>query len=77
LIELYVFIGPCSLLADGSTLRTLQLEFEVVTPSGDHIFSNECQFSDLFFALRGGGGGTFGVVMGITTLTLPKMAINW
>src|ERR1700761_1982220 len=41
----------------------VQLEFEVVTPMGDHLFANQCQNSDLFFALRGGGGGTFGVVL--------------
>lgn len=57
-------------------LQTLQLEFEVVTPSGQHVFANECQFSDLFFALRGGGGGTFGVVLGATTLALPQMEIT-
>ncbi|KAJ7130596.1 FAD-binding domain-containing protein [Mycena epipterygia] len=48
------------------------LEFEIVTPSGEHLFSNACQNSDLFFALRGGGGGTFGFVLSATTKALPK-----
>ncbi|KAJ7873861.1 FAD-binding domain-containing protein [Mycena olivaceomarginata] len=33
------------------------LEFEVVTPTGQHLFANACQNTDLYFALRGGGGG--------------------
>ncbi|KAJ3912002.1 FAD-binding domain-containing protein [Lentinula edodes] len=52
------------------------LQFEVVTPSGQHVFANSCQFQDLFFALRGGGGGTFGIILGITTLALPQMKIH-
>ncbi|KAF7356177.1 FAD-binding domain-containing protein [Mycena venus] len=52
------------------------LEFEVVTPRGDHVVANQCQNSDLFFALRGGGGGTFGIVMKMTTLVFPAMPIN-
>ena len=54
----------------------VQLEFEVVTPMGDHLFANACQNTDLFFALRGGGGGTFGVVLSITTKVLPAMNIQ-
>ncbi|KAJ7306794.1 FAD-binding domain-containing protein [Mycena albidolilacea] len=52
------------------------LEFEVVTPRGDHLVANGCQNTDLFFALRGGGGGTFGIVMKMTTEVFPSMAIN-
>ncbi|KAJ7580103.1 FAD-binding domain-containing protein [Mycena floridula] len=52
------------------------LEYEVVTPEGKHIIANECSHPDLFFALRGGGGGTFGVVLKVTTLAFPKMPIN-
>ncbi|KAJ7497733.1 FAD-binding domain-containing protein [Mycena latifolia] len=48
------------------------LEFEVVTPTGEHLFANACQNTDLFFALRGGGGGTFGFVLSATTKALPK-----
>ncbi|KAJ7693434.1 FAD-binding domain-containing protein [Mycena rosella] len=50
------------------------LEFEVVTPTGQHLFANACQNSDLFFALRGGGGGTFGFVLSATTKALPKVS---
>lgn len=38
------------------------LEFEVVTADGRVLIANSAQNSDLFWALRGGGGGTFGVV---------------
>ncbi|KAF8157764.1 FAD-binding domain-containing protein [Mycena galopus ATCC 62051] len=48
------------------------LEFEVVTPTGNHVFANACQNTDLFFALRGGGGGTFGFVLSATTKALPQ-----
>ncbi|PBK88213.1 FAD-binding domain-containing protein [Armillaria gallica] len=48
------------------------LEYEVVVPNGDLLIANECQNPDLFFALRGGGGGTFGVVMQVTTRALPR-----
>ncbi|THV00612.1 FAD binding domain-containing protein [Dendrothele bispora CBS 962.96] len=48
------------------------LQFKVVTPSGEFLTANECQNSDLWFALRGGGGGTFGVVLETVHLALPR-----
>jgi len=47
------------------------LEIEVVTADGRVRTVNEAQDSDLFWALRGGGGGTFGVVSRITYLAHP------
>ena len=38
------------------------LEIDVVTANGTLLTVNECENSDLFWALRGGGGGTFGIV---------------
>lgn len=38
------------------------LQVEVVTASGEIMVANASQHQDLFWALRGGGGGTFGVV---------------
>ena len=52
----------------------MQLEFKVVIPSGAYLTANACQNSDLFFALRGGGGGTFGVVMEVTMRALPQLS---
>lgn len=39
------------------------LEFKVVTPDGEFRTANAHQNQDLFWALRGGGGNTFGVVL--------------
>ncbi len=47
------------------------LEMEVVTADGQVRVVNEVQDSDLFWALRGGGGGTFGIVSRITYLAHP------
>ncbi|KAK2757897.1 hypothetical protein FQN54_004303 [Arachnomyces sp. PD_36] len=48
------------------------LEFKVVTAEGGHVTANEYINSDLFWALRGGGGGTFGVVTSVTLRTHPE-----
>ncbi len=50
------------------------LEAEVITADGKVLIANACQNKDLFWALRGGGGGTFGVVSKITYRVhdLPK-----
>ncbi|KAG5638863.1 hypothetical protein H0H81_009416 [Sphagnurus paluster] len=52
------------------------LQFKVVTPDGEHRVVNECQNQDLFFALRGGGGGTFGVVLEATVLASPQVKLQ-
>ena len=38
------------------------LEVDVVIANGTLLKANKCTNEDLFWALRGGGGGTFGVV---------------
>lgn len=43
------------------------VQYRVVTPDGVLRTANACQDQDLFWALRGGGGGTFGVVLESTT----------
>jgi FAD/FMN-containing dehydrogenase len=47
------------------------LEAEMVLASGEIVVANEAQHADLFWALRGGGGGTFGVVTRLTMRTYP------
>jgi hypothetical protein len=42
------------------------LEHEVVLPNGDIVIANENSNPDLFWALRGGGGGTFGILTRLT-----------
>ncbi|KAI8626126.1 FAD binding domain-containing protein [Xylariaceae sp. FL1651] len=64
------------------------LEYQVVTGTGQLLTANAAKNSDLFWALRGGGGGTYGVVVSMTVkafpdstfsaayLTVPKTAAN-
>jgi FAD/FMN-containing dehydrogenase len=47
------------------------LEAEVVLASGETVTANAFQHPDLLWALRGGGGGTFGVVTRLTLATHP------
>jgi hypothetical protein len=48
------------------------LEATIVTPDGKTLVVNPCQYSDIFFAIRGGGGGTFGVVVEVVVKTYPS-----
>ena len=43
------------------------LEWEVVTANGDFVTASPTQNIDLYWALSGGGGGTFGVVYSMTS----------
>ncbi|KAJ6000934.1 hypothetical protein N7481_001343 [Penicillium waksmanii] len=51
------------------------LEFEAVLANGILLYANEYQNYDLFWALRGGGGGTFGVVVSVTVHTFPEVPV--
>ena len=48
------------------------LEMTIVTADGDHVIANPYNNEDLFWALRGGGGGTWGVVTSVTYKTHPS-----
>ncbi|KAJ0332175.1 hypothetical protein COL5a_001879 [Colletotrichum fioriniae] len=52
------------------------LQMEVVTPGGDLITVNEDQNADLFWAMRGGGGSTFGVLTSVTVKTHPEKKLT-
>ncbi|KAJ8062822.1 hypothetical protein OCU04_008079 [Sclerotinia nivalis] len=43
------------------------LEFEVVTVDGRHLIATPTENSDLYWALNGGGGGTYAIVLSLTT----------
>ncbi|EMR66545.1 putative fad linked oxidase-like protein [Eutypa lata UCREL1] len=52
------------------------LSIDVVLPSGRFVTADEKQNTDLFWAIRGGGGATFGVVTGLTLKVHPKMPFS-
>ncbi|KAF7891407.1 uncharacterized protein EAF02_001732 [Botrytis sinoallii] len=47
------------------------LEYEVVTADGRHLIATPTENSDLYWALSGGGGGTYAVVISLTTKAYP------
>ncbi|KAE8356197.1 hypothetical protein BDV28DRAFT_165382 [Aspergillus coremiiformis] len=51
------------------------LELKVVLASGELVTANACENTDLFFALRGGGGGTYGVVVSATLKAHPSSPV--
>ncbi|KAL4904092.1 hypothetical protein BDW74DRAFT_185763 [Aspergillus multicolor] len=53
------------------------LQLRAVLPNGTYITANRCQNQDLFFALRGGGGGNFAVITEMTTRVHPKKTMQF
>ncbi|KAL2126475.1 hypothetical protein VTI74DRAFT_843 [Chaetomium olivicolor] len=47
------------------------LEWEVVTAAGQHVVATPTRNSDLYWALSGGGGGTYGAVVSMTVRVFP------
>ena len=52
------------------------LEWEVVTAEGKHIVASPRQHEDLFWALSGGGGGTYAVVISMTVRAHPDDVVG-
>jgi len=52
------------------------LEIKIVTSDGNHVIANAYQNKDLFWALRGGGGGTWGVVTSVSYKTHPPTSFS-
>ncbi|KAH9905036.1 FAD-binding domain-containing protein [Xylariomycetidae sp. FL2044] len=48
------------------------LAFEVITADGEYVTANEEENPDLFWALKGGGPGAYGVVLSATFKTFPE-----
>ncbi|KAH8895797.1 FAD-binding domain-containing protein [Thozetella sp. PMI_491] len=48
------------------------LQVKIVTPTGDFITANACQNPDIFWAVRGGGGGTYGIITEVTLRAYPS-----
>lgn len=53
------------------------LSYDIVTPDGQFRRASACSNPDLFWTLRGGGGGTFGVVLSATHKVEPRMPIAY
>jgi hypothetical protein len=49
------------------------LEWEVVTGTGEVLVANREQNQDMYWALSGGGGGTYGVVSSLTAKVYPDL----
>ncbi|KAI6754910.1 hypothetical protein HG530_012662 [Fusarium avenaceum] len=47
------------------------LEWELVTPTGDYVIATPEDHFDLYWALCGGGGGTYGIVLSATVRAYP------
>ncbi|KAJ9605207.1 hypothetical protein H2200_010597 [Cladophialophora chaetospira] len=52
------------------------LELSVVLPSGKVITANACEHPDIFWAIRGGGGSTLGVVLNFTFKAFPSEPVS-
>ncbi|KAI2786471.1 hypothetical protein POX_g08857 [Penicillium oxalicum] len=52
------------------------LAMEVVLASGRFVTVTEQSNPDLFWALRGGGGGTFGIVTSVISRVYPKVGVT-
>ncbi|KAH6641401.1 hypothetical protein F5144DRAFT_545454 [Chaetomium tenue] len=52
------------------------LEFEVVTAAGEIVTASQTQNTDLYWALSGGGGGNYGVVVSMTVKTFPDAQVG-
>ncbi|KAH7410678.1 putative isoamyl alcohol oxidase [Cadophora sp. MPI-SDFR-AT-0126] len=51
------------------------LEFQVVTAAGTLVTASRTQNSDLYWALSGGGGGNYGIVVSMTVKTYPDTKV--
>ncbi|TLS21201.1 uncharacterized protein PpBr36_10635 [Pyricularia pennisetigena] len=53
------------------------LQFAIVTPDGQLRVANACQNQDLFWALRGGGAGAFGVVLNSSSVVDAEVPVTF
>ncbi|KAG6369004.1 hypothetical protein INS49_003223 [Diaporthe citri] len=52
------------------------LEYELVTADGRLVTATRTSHSDLFWALRGGGGSTFGIVVSVVVKAFPDSSFS-
>ena len=72
----YIQGGGHSPLSRWAGMPTDQvLQYDVVTAAGTRLNVSPCENSDLFWALSGGGPGTYGVVISVVLRTFPTPSI--
>ncbi|TGO76857.1 hypothetical protein BELL_0134g00180 [Botrytis elliptica] len=52
------------------------LSWEVVTASGNVVTASRTENKDLYWALSGGGGGTYGVIISLTVRVYPDTVVS-
>ncbi|KAH7921689.1 FAD-binding domain-containing protein [Leucogyrophana mollusca] len=52
------------------------VEMTVVLSTGEYLTVNSHQHPDLFWAMRGGGGGTYGILTSVTYRTYPSLPVQ-
>ncbi|KAL0780656.1 hypothetical protein CaCOL14_001991 [Colletotrichum acutatum] len=52
------------------------LEWEVITPYGEHVVATPLRHSNLYWALSGGGPGTYAIVLSLTVRAYPDGSIG-
>lgn len=52
------------------------LNLEVITADGVHLNVNETSHPDLFWALRGGGGSTYAIMLSVTVKAYPPTSVS-
>ncbi|ESZ91957.1 hypothetical protein SBOR_7666 [Sclerotinia borealis F-4128] len=52
------------------------ISWEVVTASGELVTASPTENTDLYWALSGGGGGTYGVVVSLTVKVYPDAVVS-
>lgn len=65
--------GPLSTLKGMAADHAL--EFEMITADGDYVTANAAENPDLFWALKGGGPATFGIVTSVTVKTHEELPV--
>ncbi|KAF2163800.1 hypothetical protein M409DRAFT_57280 [Zasmidium cellare ATCC 36951] len=68
----YEFAEANNITVVGGSSRTIR----TVLPNGTYVTANRCHNQELFFALRGGGGSTFGVNWEMTTRAHPQLTLQ-
>ncbi|KAL0574414.1 hypothetical protein V5O48_007554, partial [Marasmius crinis-equi] len=71
---LVVVSGECPTVGFAAADQTL--EFEVITAQGKFIRASPTEHKDLYWALSGGGGGTYAIVWSVTIKAHPDLPIT-